>query len=175
MIFPNLLLSRHSLLEVLGELPLDYLYVDTQLQKMLLIKNYYPLKTYIISTSQFGIGNKEGSFKTPLGVHRIDEKIGYGAPPGRIFKDRNDTGIDWKPGLIQENLVLTRILRLRGLQPGVNSGFGIDSFDRYIYIHGTSHEEKIGTPLSHGCVCMKNNDIIDLFDLIKEESFVVII
>ena len=71
-------------------------------------------------------------------------------------------------------MILTRILRLRGLEPGINSGPGIDSWERYIYIHGTNHEELIGTPISHGCVCMRNRDIIELYDSIQEETIVVI-
>jgi UDP-N-acetylmuramate--alanine ligase len=172
---PNLLLPRHNLLEILGEIPSVYLHVDSYLQQMSLIKDNFISKIYPVSTSLYGIGNQEGSFKTPPGLHIVIEKIGADAPLGRIFKDRLDTGVDWNPQLIQENLILTRILRLKGLQPGVNSGPGIDSFERYIYIHGTGHESEIGKPHSHGCVCMKNIDIIELFDLIAEGTFVTII
>ncbi len=127
-----------------------------------------------VSTSRYGAGAREGSFMTPRGIHRIAAKIGAGAPAGRIFKDRLDTGKDWTPGEPGENLILTRILRLEGLEPGVNRGPGIDSFDRYIYIHGTNKEEHIGTPLSHGCVCMRNQDIIALFDRVAEGVIVII-
>ena len=132
------------------------------------------MHSYTISTSKFGIGNKEGSNQTPLGIHRIEEKIGDDAPSGRIFKSRMDTGENWHPGLTDDNLILSRILRLHGLEDGINRGPGIDSYQRYIYIHGTNQEEKIGTPLSHGCVCMKNREIIELYDLVEEGTIVVI-
>ncbi len=129
---------------------------------------------FTISTSRFGIGNREGSFMTPSGVHRIYAKIGAGAPAGRIFRDRMDTGMDWRPGLTDENLVLTRILQLEGLEEGINRGPGIDSLERCIYIHGTNKESLIGTPFTNGCICMKNSDIIFLFDSVEEGTIVVI-
>lgn len=76
--------------------------------------------------------------------------------------------------MTEDNMVLTRILRLRGMEPGLNTGSGVDSFERYIYIHGTNREDLIGTPMSHGCVCMRNQDIIELFDEIKEGTIVYI-
>lgn len=131
-------------------------------------------KVYDISTSKYGIGNVENSNQTPLGIHRIANKIGDNAPPGRIFKSRIDTGIDWCEDLTEENMVLTRILRLQGLEPGVNNGPGIDSFERYIYIHGTNREDLIGTPMSHGCICMRNKEIIELYDSVEEGTIVII-
>jgi len=151
-----------------------FIFVDVASQQLFLIENDRVVRSFIISTSCFGIGNREGSCQTPLGVHRIVEKIGDNAPAGRIFKDRLDTGIDWQPGITEENLILTRILRLEGLEMGVNRGPGIDSFERYIYIHGTNQESKIGTPLSHGCICMRNRDVIDLFDCVREGIIVLI-
>lgn len=148
--------------------------VSTAQQQMYLHKNSEILQEFTISTSRFGIGNQEGSYKTPLGVHRIYAKIGKGAPMGRIFKDRVDTGINWDGSEAEDNLILSRILQLEGLETGVNKGPGIDSFERYIYIHGTNRESLIGTPLSHGCICMKNNDIIALFDLVEEGTYVYI-
>ncbi len=129
-------------------------------------------KNFPVSTSRFGTGSEEGSCKTPPGLHRIAQKIGNNAPLCSIFRDRINTGIIWKPGMEEENQILTRILRLEGLEPGKNSGPGIDSFERYIYIHGTNREEKIGTPNSHGCVCMKNDDIVELFDIVQEGTLV---
>jgi hypothetical protein len=171
----NLLLSRHNILEVIGILPDLYLFVDTIQQELHVISTHEDLHTYTISTSQFGVGNRENSCKTPPGVHSIREKIGHNAPLGRIFKSRVDTGINYDPLTKEENVICTRILRLEGLQPGINKGPGIDSYERYIYIHGTNRENEIGTPLSHGCVCMKNLDIIDLFNIVKENTIVVII
>jgi lipoprotein-anchoring transpeptidase ErfK/SrfK len=171
----NLLLSRHNILEAVGKLPVSYLFVDTIEQELHLVSKISPLRTYAVSTSQFGVGNRENSNKTPPGVHFIKEKIGHNAPAGRIFKSRIDTGMNYDPYTRQENLICTRILRLEGLQPGINKGTGIDSYQRYIYIHGTNREKDIGTPISHGCVCMKNLDIIELFNIVKENTIVVII
>lgn len=123
------------------------------------------IATFAASTALLGLGNREGSNKTPTGFHRIVDKIGAGAPAGRIFRNRVDTGIDWHDGLTGDNAILSRILRLEGLEDGLNRGMGIDSFERYIYIHGTNKEPLVGTPLSHGCVCLRNNDVIRLFDM----------
>jgi len=167
-------LVRQSFEKVLGKSPASYLLVDIARQRLTVIDHEKTLREYPVSTSKFGVGNAEGSFKTPLGVHRIAEKIGLGAPAGRIFRDRIDTGEDWPVGMPGENLILSRILRLEGLEPGVNKGAGIDSFERYIYIHGTGSEHAVGSPLSQGCVCMKNGDVIDLFDIVKEGAYVLI-
>jgi len=126
------------------------------------------------STSRFGTGIRENSFKTPPGLHRIKDKIGSGAPAGRIFKERRDTGIDWDQRSHDENLILTRILRLEGLEDGINKGGSVDSYERCIYIHGTNREDLIGTPLSHGCLCLRNQDVIRLFELVSEGSLVYI-
>lgn len=171
----NILLSRHNILEAVGKLPESYLFVDTTEQELHYISKVSPLRTYLVSTSQYGVGNLENSNKTPPGVHFIKEKIGKNAPAGRIFKSRIDTGINYDPYTREENLICTRILRLEGLQMGINRGPGIDSYERYIYIHGTNREKDIGTPISHGCVCMKNPDIIELFNIVEENTIVVII
>ena len=144
-----------------------FLVVSIDTQTLLLCSNDTIVERYDASTSRFGIGNRENSLKTPLGLHRIKEKFGAGAPAGRIFTDREDTGVDWDHSLTRDNLILTRILRLEGLEEGINKGGGVDSYERYIYIHGTGREDLIGTPLSHGCVCLRNLDIIRLFDTVK--------
>ena len=151
-----------------------FLFVDTAGQELFACRSSEIIASFVISTSALGLGNREASCKTPTGFHRIVAKIGAGAPPGRIFRDRLDTGSDWHQGLTEENLVLTRIMRLEGLEPGLNKGPGIDSFNRYIYIHGTNNEDRIGTPKSHGCVCLRNNDCIRLFDLVSEGTVVFI-
>lgn len=130
--------------------------------------------SYGASTSRFGCGIRENSFKTPPGIHRIREKIGSGAPAGRIFRDRRDTGIDWDRSLTEDNLILTRILRLEGLEEGINKGAGVDSYERFIYIHGTNREDLVGTPLSHGCICLRNRDILHLFERVREGTVVYI-
>ncbi len=132
------------------------------------------LDRYDSSTSRFGIGIRDGSFKTPPGIHRIREKIGAGAPLGRIFKDRIDTGNSWDRDSTDDDLILTRILRLEGLEQGINKGTGVDSYERCIYIHGTNHEERVGTPLSHGCLVLRNADIIRFFEVVREGTLVYI-
>ena len=114
--------------------------------------------TYRISTSRFGIGTESGSNKTPAGHFRIAEKHGDGAPPGMIFKSRVASGEFGKEGDDHDH-VQTRILWLDGLDPE-----NANTFERYIYIHGTNAESKLGTPASFGCVRMANVEIIDLFD-----------
>ena len=151
-----------------------FLVVSIETQTLLVCMSDTIVGQYDASSSRFGNGNREHSRKTPLGVHRIKQKIGSGAPAGRIFKDRIDTGIDWDRSSTEDNLILTRILRLEGLEEGINKGAGVDSYERYIYIHGTNQEELIGTPLSHGCVCLRNLDIIRLFEIVKEGTLVYI-
>ncbi len=151
-----------------------YLVVSIETQTLLVCANGAILDRYDASTSRFGNGNRENSLKTPLGIHRIKEKYGAGAPAGRVFRDREDTGEDWDHIQAGDNLILTRILRLEGLEQGINKGTGVDSYERYIYIHGTGREDLIGTPLSHGCVCLRNLDIIRLFETVKEGTLVYI-
>ncbi len=165
---------RDKIRRVLNTVPDHFIFVDTATQRLHLIKNGFQNNSFTISTSRYGIGNREGSYMTPVGLHRVTEKIGAGAPSGRIFRNRIDTGIDWRPDLTDENQILTRIIRMEGLEVGVNRGAGIATYDRYIYIHGTNREDRIGTPLSHGCILMRNNDIIELFDIIQEGTLVLI-
>jgi lipoprotein-anchoring transpeptidase ErfK/SrfK len=117
---------------------------------------------YVVSTSRFGIGSKEGSFKTPAGKFRISEKIGEGMPVGTVFKSRRPVKATRKM-LREDDLVMTRILWLDGLEPKNANTHG-----RYVYIHGTNHEEQLGTAASHGCVRMRNDDVIELFDRVAE-------
>ncbi len=154
-----------------GEL---FLIVSIETQTLLVCSNDTIIERYDVSTSRFGNGNRENSLKTPIGMHRIREKFGAGAPAGRIFRDREDTGLDWDHRSSEDNLILTRILRLEGLEEGINKGGSVDSYERYIYIHGTGREDLIGTPLSHGCICLRNRDIIRLFETVKEGTPVYI-
>jgi len=151
-----------------------FLVVSIEQQTLFVCSNNAIVERYNASTSRFGNGNRENSLKTPLGVHRIKEKYGANAPAGRIFRDREDTGEDWDHKQNGDNLILTRILRLEGLEQGINKGGGVDSYERYIYIHGTGREDLIGTPLSHGCVVLRNHDVIRLFDRVKEGTLVYI-
>jgi UDP-N-acetylmuramate--alanine ligase len=151
-----------------------YLVVSVEEQALFVCTKGARVERYDASTSRFGNGGRENSLKTPPGIHRIREKYGAGAPPGRVFRDREDTGEHFDHGQTGDNLILTRILRLEGLEEGINRGPGVDSYERYIYIHGTGREDLVGTPLSHGCVCLRNHDIIRLFDTVREGTLVYI-
>jgi lipoprotein-anchoring transpeptidase ErfK/SrfK len=173
----NIPQSQNRIRDVTGSIPARFLYVDSAKQSLSVVENGSAARKYPVSTSKFGIGNRENSLMTPRGVHRVVEKYGHGAPAGRIFRDRLDTGETWEigaPGVPGDGLVLTRILRLEGLEDGINRGPGIDSYERYIYIHGTNNEASIGAPSSHGCVCMTNSDVIELFDGVTEGTIVLI-
>src|SRR5215467_2720564 len=137
-------------------------------QQLTLTRDGEQLRSFPISSSRFGIGTEEGSNKTPLGNFRIAEKIGHGAAPGTIFKSRVPLRPD-DPLPETEDFVTTRILWLDGLDTE-----NANTRDRFIYIHGTRHENKIGTPDSHGCIRMRNADVIELFDLVDETTQVVI-
>jgi UDP-N-acetylmuramate--alanine ligase len=151
-----------------------YLVVDTAAQQLHFCRRTESTESMAVSTSARGLGSKEGSNRTPTGIHRIAEKIGANVPEGRIFRDRRDTGITWYEGFTEDNLILTRIVRLEGLEEGLNKGPHVDSFERYIYLHGTNKEDQVGTPLSHGCICLRNHDIVRLYDLLPEGTIVFI-
>ncbi len=124
----------------------------------------------VVSTSRHPPSNVKASLGTPRGLHLIAEKIGAGAPPGTVFKGRVNTGRHFNELNDQDNarnLITTRILWLRGLEPGVNAGGDVDTYDRYVYIHGTNHEDRLGTPYSAGCVEMNNLELIGLFDVVR--------
>jgi hypothetical protein len=123
-----------------------------------------------VSTSRYGIGSEEGSEKTPPGWHEVAERIGHGEPAGRVFEHRQPQPrvvppSDWSDDTAGD-LILTRVLRLRGLEPGVNAGPGRDSYQRLIYLHGTAQEHRLGAPASHGCIRMANRDVLRLARLI---------
>ena len=147
------------------------LIVEVSTQTLFLVRDETVLDTYPVSTSGYGIGSDLDTCRTPLGSHRIAEKVGDGAPSGRIFRGRIDTGEDavihTGDTATGEDHITTRILWLEGLEPGLNSGPGVDTKERYIYIHGTPEEGLIGRPCSHGCVRMKNRDVIELFNLVS--------
>lgn len=139
-------------------------------QKMLLLNKGLPKKIYPVSTSKFGISCKRGSRHTPLGKHAVASKIGGGAPSGAVFKSRRRTGEVLRPNAPGRDPVVTRILWLKGLERHNRNTFG-----RYIYIHGTPEERRIGHPASYGCVRMKSKDVIDLYNKISVGSHVTII
>lgn len=146
--------------------------IDSRLQRLYLWEVFPDgdmlIREYPVSTAENGMGEQNGSYCTPRGRHRIAEKIGAGAPLNSAFKSRVPTGEIWTPELDAEfpgrDWILTRILWLEGLEPGKNRGEGVDSHARYIYLHGTNEEHKLGTPASHGCIRMSNADIAELFE-----------
>lgn len=139
-----------------------HLIVDIPSQTLKLLEGERVLSCWSISTSRYGVGTEKGSFKTPTGFFRICEKIGAGAPMWSIFKNRVPTGGIASPGG-EEDLVLTRILWLEGIDPE-----NANTRDRYIYFHGTNQEDLIGFPASHGCIRLRNNEMIDLYDQVAE-------
>ena len=142
--------------------------VSVRDQRLILTRDGGELRSYPISTSRFGIGTQEGSMKTPLGRFRIAEKIGDSAAPGTIFKARVALALD-DPPPDTEDFITSRILWLDGLEEE-----NANTRDRFIYIHGTKHEDEIGTPASHGCIRTRNADVIELFELVDETTQVVI-
>ena len=148
-------------------------------QELYLYKQGELDRVYPVSTSRYGAGNEDGSLKTPLGVHRVVSKIGWGAPAGTIFKGRENTHRQTRIYKARMrgpyDFVTTRILQLEGLEPGINKGKGIDTYARNVYIHGTHEEGLIGEPASIGCVRMKNQDVIELFTQVAENSIVLIV
>lgn len=129
------------------------------------------VKSYAISTSKRPPSNIKNSLGTPRGLHEIAERIGAGQPPGMVFKARVPTGRHFTEVLQREpdndNLITSRILWLRGLEPGVNRGGDVDTYERYVYVHGTNHDDRIGEPLSSGCVLMRNLDIVELYEEVR--------
>ncbi len=157
-------------------LPADgiLLVVDVPSQILTIVDSGTVAGRRLVSTAIAGVGNRVGSNQTPAGWHRVEERIGDGEPAGRVFRSREP-----QPEILSGDelvapesgdYVLTRILWLRGLQPGWNVGPGVDSHDRCIYIHGTNQEQLLGTPASHGCIRVSNADAISLFDLVRDRE-----
>jgi lipoprotein-anchoring transpeptidase ErfK/SrfK len=144
------------------------IHVSIRDQRLTLNEDEQPIRTYPVSTSRFGVGTEEGSLKTPTGRFRVAQKIGGGMPSDTVFVGR----VPLKPDDVfppTEDLVMSRILWLDGLDE-----HNANTQDRFIYIHGTRHEDKIGEAASHGCVRMRNEDVIELFELVDEGTSVVI-
>ncbi len=127
-------------------------------------------KSYRVSTSRFGIGSQADSNCTPLGLHRVAKKIGGGWPVGAVFKSRELKGYTWK-GFPRASIT-HRIFWLEGMEPGRNRGGDVDTFARYVYIHGTGDEPTIGKPASHGCIHLAAKDLLPLYDLLLEKTLV---
>jgi len=167
--------ARRRLLAVLGGEPDRWLLVHVASQTLSLVRDGRVERTFGVSTAAAGLSGAEGSFGTPPGVHRIDRKIGAGQPVGTWFRSREPVGRWPDDDPSGDDLILSRILTLDGCEEGLNRGPGCDSRERFIYIHGTNHEEGIGRPVSHGCVRLSNADVIHLFDLVEEGDPVVVV
>tara|TARA_B100000579_G_C22523981_1_gene707525 strand:+ start:157 stop:768 length:612 start_codon:yes stop_codon:yes gene_type:complete len=146
-----------------------FIYIGINRQKLFLFESKNISQVFKISTSKWGNGNKLSSNQTPIGLHFISEKIGDGAEIGTLFVNKKNTGkvvsIDSSKGANSDEIT-TRIMSLSGKQPNFNKGSSFDTFKRGIYIHGTSDENSIGYPSSHGCIRMLNQDVIKLFNKI---------
>jgi lipoprotein-anchoring transpeptidase ErfK/SrfK len=130
--------------------------VDATTQELLLLEAGQVVGRWVISTAEAGLGSRKGSNQTPLGVHRLAQILT--APGARSGEDN----------------VTTRVMWLDGLEPGLNKGGEVDSYQRYIYIHGTDEEGRLGAPASHGCIRMRNQDVADLYERVREDTLVVI-
>ncbi len=172
--------KMHEHLSALGVQPTEHvLVVDTKKQTLAVLHHGVIQKTYTISTSKRGTGQRINTWQTPQGLHRINEKIGHGMPHYSIFHRRQYIGT-WRPlprSQHRKDYVSTRILRLEGLQAGLNKGRDklgrvIDSEVRAIYIHGTTMEWKLGSPSTKGCVHMSAADVVKLFESVPTGTLV---
>lgn len=147
----------------------DGVVVTVSDQKLSLLRNGKAVKTYDISTSKFGLGSKNGSYKTPTGVHAVASKVGQGMPQGMVFHGARATGEIVQPNSPGRDPIVSRIIQLVGLEAG-----NANSYSRRIYIHGTAEESTIGSPASYGCIRMKSNDVVELFNLVNKGEPVAI-
>ena len=157
----------------------EIIYVSIKKQTLYHIQHKRIIREYTISTSSYGIGSRNGSNKTPIGLHSVKEKYGDKTPINGIMVSRvfygNIATIYNDETKSKTDDITSRILWLEGLEKGKNKGKGIDSFNRYIYIHGTSEEGRLGKPASHGCIRMKNKEVIDLYKLVEVGTLVLIL
>jgi hypothetical protein len=147
-------------------------------QQLELLEGNRMVATYPVSTARNGPGERRGSECTPRGWHRIRIKIGAGLPLNTVFVGRRPTGEIYDPELAalypDRDWILTRILWLTGLEPGYNRGGDCDTLRRFIYIHGCPDTAPMGEPLSHGCIRMRNRDLLELFERVKagDQAFI---
>lgn len=144
--------------------------VSVRDQKMLLVRDGKPVKTYPISTSKFGLGDQPGSNRTPIGRMQIARKIGGNAPIGAVFKNRRPTGEVLRPNAPGRDPVVTRIMWLTGTESRNRN-----AFRRTIYIHGTPEERRLGAPASYGCIRMSSRDVADLYNRVGHGADVFVI
>ena len=156
----------------------DWIEVDVAAQRLRLHRGGKVVAEWPVSTAAAGLGERNGSGCTPRGEHRVRLRIGAGCAPGTVFVGRRPTGEVHDAALAAANpgrdWILSRILWLTGCEPGRNRGGDCDTLRRFIYIHGTPDGEPMGTPRSHGCIRMRNADVIELFDQVGNGTRVVI-
>lgn len=144
--------------------------VSVRDQKMLLLRDGKPVKSYKVSTSKFGLGDIPNSNRTPLGRMKVAKKIGCGEPAGAVFKSRRPTGEVLKPNAPGRDPIVSRILWLTGTQ-----SHNRNAFRRYIYIHGTPEVNRLGSPASYGCIRMGTRDVVDLYNRVGAGADVYVI
>jgi lipoprotein-anchoring transpeptidase ErfK/SrfK len=147
-----------------------HIVISTREQKMALLDQGKLMATYPVSTSKFGLGDGRGSCRTPLGELEVADKVGDGALPGSVFKDRRRTGEIVAPNSPGRDPIVTRILWLRGRERQ-----NANAFARTIYIHGTPEERNIGRPVSYGCIRMRSSDVIQLYGIVGQGAQVTIV
>ena len=151
------------------------IFVNSSNQTLYLFKHDSLIFESKISTSKYGMGCRMNSFKTPTGLHSVSSMLGRGLPAGTLFKNRRPTEkVIKKIPLDNLDYITSRILRLNGLEEGKNRGGDVDSYNRYIYIHGTPHLNTLGSRQSQGCIRMSDRDVIKLFDLVDQKTLVLI-
>jgi len=150
--------------------PHNSVIISVKDQRMLVVHHGVPVKSYPVSTSKFGLGDRRGSNCTPIGHMEVAKKIGRGAPSGAVFKSRHRTGEVIRPNAPGRDPIVTRIIWLNGKQRSTRNAYG-----RFIYIHGTPEERTIGKPRSYGCIRMKSRDVIHLYNELAVGSRVDII
>ena len=157
----------------------DFIYVGVKRQELYLFRKGKLIKIYNVSTSKKGAGSVADSEMTPVGLHKVHGKYGAEVPENGILRHKKFYGdiaeIEYEAKPINKDIITTRIITIEGLERGVNKGGKLDSYNRRIYIHGTAEEGLIGKPASHGCIRLKNKDVMELFDLLTKGMFVVIL
>ena len=160
-------------------MPQRSLYIEVSSQLLSCLEDGTIIRSYPVSTALAGTGECRDSGCTPRGAHKLRLKIGEGCPLNSVFRGRRATGEIYDESLAklapERDWILTRILWLSGLQSGINRGGEVDTLSRYIYIHGTADEHLIGQPASHGCIRMRNLDILELFDWVSNGMLVEIV
>lgn len=150
-------------------------WVSAAQQEVRVVEGWRVVKAYRCSTARAGVGCVKDSGKTPDGWHRVGAKIGDGLPVGAVLKERHWTGEVWLPEHVtDDDLILSRILWLEGLEPGRNRGGDVDTWERYIYIHGTNRVEDLARPASGGCIRMHPADVIALYDAVDKGCLLLI-